>query len=123
VRRSEHVEVLAGVADRVADLLEAAEVQRLPRRPSGDHRDGGHLLGEPDQHLAGVGVDVRLRRVLDDRRQDAVEVQPHGGGGGHPHQGGVATLGLRRGEVHAGKPTRRQAVPPSRSRQPVRASR
>ena len=64
-----------------ADLVEVAERDRLAHRPAGDHRDRRDALGERDEHLAGVGVDVRLRRVLDDRRQGPVEVQADDGPG------------------------------------------
>ena len=51
----EHEELAAGVADRVADLVEPAEGQRLAGRAAGDHRDGAHRVGQVDQ-------DARARR-------------------------------------------------------------
>ena len=97
---TEQVELLARVADRVADLLEAAEVERLAGRPAGDHRDGGHL---PRARRAR-----RWRRggcgpsgVVDDRRQGAVEVETDHGFRGSPDDSGVLLLALDRYEVHA----------------------
>ncbi len=63
------------VADRVADLVEAAEGQRLAGRAPRDDRDGAHDVAQRDEDLGRVGVDVRLGRVVDDRREDAVEVE------------------------------------------------
>ena len=65
--------------------------------------------GEVDEHLAGVGVDVRGLRVVDDRRQGAVEVEPDDAVGGRAHQGGVPLLTLGGGELHGPTPS-----PPSR---------
>ena len=84
----------AGVADRVAHLVEAAEGERLPGRAAGDHRDRGDHLGEVDQHLPRVGVDVRLRRVVHDRRQGPVEVEADDGGGRGGDERGVPVFGL-----------------------------
>ena len=91
---AEDEELLAGVADRVADDLEPTEVERLPRRAAGDDRDGPHLLGQLDQHVGRVVVDVGGRRVLDDRCQGAVEVQPDDRVRGRPYERGVPLLAL-----------------------------
>ena len=56
-----------------------AEVERLARRATGDDRDRRDLDGELDQHVGGLGVDVGLAGIVDDRRQGAVEVQPDHG--------------------------------------------
>ena len=95
---------LPRVADRVAHCLEPAQVQRLAGRTAGDHRDRAHLLGERDQDLGGVVVDVRRRRVLDDRGQRAVEVQPDDRVGGGPDERGVLLLALDRAELHGPTP-------------------
>ena len=97
----EEVELAARLPHGGTDLLQPAEVERLPRRATGDDGDGTHLGGQRDQHVAGVGVDVRLLRVVDDRRQCAVEVEPDDAARGGAHERFIALLTLPGGEVHA----------------------
>ena len=96
-------------AIRVADLVQVTQGQRLTGRATGDHRDAAHVLGELDQQLGGLGVDVRLRRVLDDRGQSAIEVEPDHQLWGGAHELGVLRRRLRGGELHA--PTQRRLSP------------
>ena len=114
---AEQVQLPAGVADRVADPLEPAQVEGLPGGAAGDHRDREHLLGQVDEHVARVGVDVRLGRVVDDRGEGAVEVQPDDRLGGCPDQGGVLLLALVRGELHARSPPHSPAARDGRTGQ------
>ncbi len=94
------VQLLAVLADGVADLLEPTEVEGLPRGPAGDHRDRGDHVGEVDQHLGGIGVDVRLLRVVHDRGEGAVEVEADDRAARGAHERGVLLLPLGRGELH-----------------------
>ena len=66
-----HEQLAPALADRVADLLEPAEGQRLAGRAAGDDRDRAHLLGQLDQDLGRVGVDVGRARG---RRRSAARV-------------------------------------------------
>jgi hypothetical protein len=91
---AEEVELLARVPDRVADLVQAAEGQRLPRRAAGDHRDRRDRARELDEYVGGLGVDVGRLGVVHDRRQRAVEVQGDHRGRGRTHQCGVPLLPL-----------------------------
>ena len=88
------------LADRVADVLEAAEGQHLAGRAAGDDGDGAHLLGQLDEDVGRVGVDVGLLGVVDDRGQGAVEVEADDQVVGGPHQGGVLLLTRGRAELH-----------------------
>ena len=96
---------LPASADRVADLVEPAEGERLTGRAAGDHRDRGHDVRQFDQHLPGVGVDVRGRGIVDDRGQRAVEVEADHGLRGGADQRGVPLLGLGERELHDPIPT------------------
>ena len=100
------------VAERVPDLLEPAEVEHLAGRAAGDHRDRGDHLGEVDQHVAGVGVDVRLLRVVDDRGQGAVEVQADDGPARRTAPASAySLLRLGGGELHGHQPITPSRVP------------
>ncbi len=112
---AEQVQVLAGVADRVADGLEPAEVERLAGRATGDHRDGEHLRGEVDEHAARVGVDVGPGRVVDDRGEGPVEVETDDALGRDTDQGGVPPFTLGRREVHGSTQPRAGRVRARRS--------
>ena len=89
------------LADRVADVVQAAEGQHLAGRAPGDDGDAAHLGREVDQHLGRVGVDVGVLGVLDDRGQGAVEVEADEEVVGRPDHGGVLLLPRRRDELHA----------------------
>ena len=107
---------LPALADGVADLVEAAEGQRLAGRAAGDHRDRGHHVRQLGQHLPGVGVDVRGLGVVHDRGQGPVEVEADDGLRGGADERGVPVFGLRGAELHGPNPTMpaRPAGSPSR---------
>ena len=93
------------VADRVADLVEPAEGQRLPGRAAGDDGDGAYDVAQGDEHLGRVRVDVRLARLVHDRRQHAVEVEADHDLVGSGHEGVVALARRGGGELHGPQPT------------------
>ena len=96
----------------VGHLVEAAELDHLAGGAAGDDRDGAHLGRQCDEHVGAVGVDVRLRRVGDDRRQRAVEVETDDGRARDREQGVVAGAhGIGEGrEVHARHPATPRAL-------------
>ena len=102
---AEEVEVAAGLGEGVADVVQAAERERLPGGPAGDHGDGERLVGQREEDLRRVGVDVGLGRVVDDRREHPVEVEPDDGARQLGRQRVVPLAGRRRGELHGAKPT------------------
>ncbi len=103
---TEEEELLAGTLDRVADLLEPPEVERLPRRAAGDDGDRRDLRSQIDEDLGCGRVDLRPGRVVDDRRQGAVEVEPDDGAIGYADQVRVTMLTLQRRELHASSQSR-----------------
>ena len=102
---AEEVEVAAGLGEGVADVVQAAQRERLSGGPAGDHGDRERLWRQREEDLRGVGVDVRLGRVVDDRREHPVEVEPDDGARQVGRQRVVPLAGRRRGELHGAKPT------------------
>ena len=96
----QHEQLPTCLAHRVADRVETPQREHLAGRAAGDHGDTAHLSREGDQHVGGVGVDVRVLGVLDDGRQGAVEVEPDEEVVGRADQGGVLLLAGRRDELH-----------------------
>ena len=102
----------------VRDVLEVAERDDLPGRAAGDHHDGAHLRGELGEHPRGVGVDDGRLRVLDDRREGAVEVEADDDAGGERDQVVVPVPGLVGAQLHGPsqpEPARDAAAVPVRS--------
>ena len=98
---TEEEELLAAVADGVADLVEPAQGQGLAGRTAGDDGDGPHHVAQRDQHLGRVRVDVGLAGLVDDRREHAVEVEAHHDLPGRGDECVVALARLVGGELHA----------------------
>ena len=92
---------MPALAERVADLLEPAEVEHLAGRAAGDHRDRGDLArpGRRSTSEASWWMCAALG-VVDDRRQRAVEVEADDGPARGAHQVGVPLLALGGGELH-----------------------
>ena len=92
---AEEEQLLAVLADRVTDLVEPAQRQRLPGRSSGDDGDRADHVAQPDQDLGRVRVDVGLARLVDDRREHTVEVEADHDLVGGRHDGVVALAAPR----------------------------
>src|SRR5205085_1364514 len=84
---------------------EVTEGHGLAHRAPGDDRDRADALGQLDEDLRGVGVDVRLLRVLHDRGQGAVEVEADHRAVGGRNQVVVPATWQAAGELHASEPT------------------
>ena len=93
------------VADGVADLVETAEGQRLAGRTSGDDRDRAHDVASATRTSGASGWMCASLGLVDDRREDAVEVEADDDLVDGADEGVVPLTGLGGGELHAPQPT------------------